>query len=113
MTTETLPKKWWLTAANPPCSPWCQEDHDPREFRVGAAMLCRTVIVDSDEFEVDLQQLHAGDDHPVDEIDSTEITVYLALKFSGESVEIDKAIHGAESLLIALGKAKALAEGRA
>lgn len=57
MTVQTdLPRKWWTTAPNPPCQPWCTDEHDPQEFSRGGGMICHVVIDQADWFEVAVGQ---------------------------------------------------------
>lgn len=32
---------WWSMADNPPCTDWCQDHHDPYEFKVAGSFSCR------------------------------------------------------------------------
>jgi hypothetical protein len=61
-----------------------------------------------------VQQLHSGDDVPADHVDSDPVEVYLLADFTyGAHMLFDVAIDKLETLLNAVHKAKAIAEGRA
>lgn len=54
---------WWMSEPNPPCSPWCTEEHDADEFKSAGSgsLFCRRTIHDSDTLLVVLQQIHSED----------------------------------------------------
>lgn len=112
--TMTQTAKWWRTAPNPTCSPWCRGGHEADEFARGAAMLCCATVLEREGVQIDLQQLHSGDDIPVGEIQSEAPNVYFELEaLHFEFVPFDVAIEVLGSALMAVQHAKAMAEGRA
>jgi hypothetical protein len=78
-TAEPIAPPWWLSAPNPPCSPFCDETHHEGEFAGGGGMGCRKTIAKTDYFEVGIAQYHGVDDDGtpgVIEIDPAEVYVH-------------------------------------
>lgn len=59
--------RWWATAPNPDCRPWCQDEHPVDEFRSCGLFVCRAWFICDDVSELDSVEVNAAtrcDDTP-------------------------------------------------
>lgn len=100
---------WWKTAPNPPCVPWCEEDHKADEFADGASLLCVKTIRKTPGLEVGVQALTYGTDH-VEGYVPAPASVYLDVRSSTEDLSPIRARELVHEIALAVGEAAIIAE---
>lgn len=87
---------WWYSLAdNPPCSDWCEIDHDPNDFRVGGAIHCELDLGHG----VKVDQPHLADEDTPFLVESQPLR--LLLRPAPEDLTPEDARALADALLLA------------